>query len=154
MTLTNDDRADIARLAIDYAHAVDDRDWERFAGVFTADASIDYRSSAGIDGPRDEIVAWMPGALQLFEWTLHSVSTHRIVGESDGIASGVVHFVARHGLVWEGVPEQMDVVGVYRDTYARTPDGWRMTSRREDTMSISGGAFAAMVSAAAADDGE
>jgi hypothetical protein len=41
----------------------------------------------------------------------------------------------------------MDVSGLYHDQYVRTPTGWRFAARREHTLSITGGRFAAMAAA-------
>ena len=43
------DRAAIEDLVIAYAHAVDDRDWQRWERLFWPDATIDYRSAGGIE---------------------------------------------------------------------------------------------------------
>ena len=145
--LRADDRTRIEALAIDYAYAVDARDWAAFEALFTPDAAIDYRSAGGIEGAPAQVAAWMPDALSMFTWTMHSVSTHRIRFTGEDAATGDVHVLARHGLTFEGEDEVMDVSGVYRDRYLRTADGWRIAARREDTMAIVGGRFAAAVRA-------
>jgi hypothetical protein len=137
-----DDRAAIADLTIAYAYAVDERDWAAFEGLFTPDAAIDYTSSGGIAGRPAEVAAWMPDALSLFTWTMHSVSTHRIVFDGPDRAHGSLHCCARHGLEWKGGPERMEVDVVYEDVYVRTSAGWRFEARDERTIAITGGAFA------------
>lgn len=144
MTLTLEDRARIGDLVVAYAYAVDERNWQAFEALFTPDAEIDYRTAGGIAGRPAEVAAWMPQALSLFTWTLHSVFSHRIAPTGADTADGSLHVVARHGLVWEGANEIMDVTGVYRDRYVRTPAGWRFAARREDTLAFTGGKFAAM----------
>ncbi|MCU0270727.1 MAG: nuclear transport factor 2 family protein [Acidimicrobiales bacterium] len=137
-----EDRARIGDLTVAYAYAVDSRDWATFEGLFTPDAVIDYRSAGGISGLPADVAAWMPDALGLFIWTLHSMSTSRITFTGPDTATGDVHVVARHGLTWEGAEETLDVVGVYHDGYVRTAAGWRFAARREQTLSVTGGAFA------------
>jgi hypothetical protein len=89
------DRAEIADLTVAYAYAVDERDWSAFEDLFTSDAAIDYTSSGGIAGAPAAVVAWMPEALSLFTWTMHSVSTHRIVFDGPDLAHGSLHCCAR-----------------------------------------------------------
>lgn len=145
MDTRSDDRALISDLVVAYSNAVDERDWTTFESLFAADAHIDYRSAGGIAGTPSEIAAWMPEAMATFTWTLHSISTHRIVFTGDHEATGSLHLFARHALTWNGADEVMDVNAVYRDTYLETEDGWRFSSRREETLLVTGGQFADLV---------
>lgn len=147
MNARADDRALIADLVVTYSNAVDERDWTTFESLFAADARIDYRSSGGIAGTPSEITAWMPDAMAMFTWTLHSISTHRVVFTGDQEAAGSLHLLARHALTWKGVEEVMDVNAIYRDSYTRTGAGWRFASRLEETLLVTGGRFAEMVAA-------
>ena len=147
MTITLEDRALIGDLVVAYAFAVDERDWKAFEALFTPDARIDYRSAGGLAGTPAEVAAWMPQALSFFTWTMHSVFTHRIQATGADTATGSLHVVARHGLLWEGANEIMDVAGIYRDEYVRTANGWRFAARREDTMCFTGGKFAEIAAA-------
>lgn len=147
MSLALEDRALIGDLVVAYAFAIDERNWQAFAALFTPDAAIDYRSAGGIAGTPAEVAAWMPNAMSIFTWTLHSVLTHRLEATGPDAATGSLHMFARHGLVWEGVKEVMDVSGLYYDQYVRTPAGWRFAARREHTLSITGGKFAEFAAA-------
>jgi hypothetical protein len=149
MSLTLEDRARIGDLVVAYAFAIDERNWQAFEALFTPDAQIDYRSAGGIAGTPAEVAAWMPQAMSVFTWTLHSVLTHRLEGTGADAAIGSLHMFARHGLVWEGKTEVMDVSGVYHDQYVRTASGWRFGARREQTLSITGGRFAEIAAARA-----
>ncbi|HEX5613645.1 MAG TPA: nuclear transport factor 2 family protein [Acidimicrobiia bacterium] len=142
-----EDRARIERLAIAYAYAVDEKDWRAFEDLYVPDALIDYRSAGGIAGTPAEVAAWMEGAMAMFAWSMHSISTQRIEFTGPDTATGSVHVFARHGLEWEGVEELMDVSAVYHDSYVRTASGWRFSKRREQTHDLSGGRFAALVRA-------
>ncbi len=141
-----EDRALIGDLVVAYSYAVDEQDWTAFEALFTPDAHIDYRSAGGIAGRPAEVAAWMPEAMSVFSWSLHSLSTHRLRFTGENAATGALHVFARHGLTWEGAAELMDVSAVYHDEYVRTPDGWRFAARREDTRVIAGGRFAEIVS--------
>lgn len=140
------DRTLIGDLVVAYAYAVDERDWAAFEALFVPRAAIDYRSAGGIAGSPAEIAAWMPDAMAVFSWTLHSMSTHRLRFTGEDAAVGSLHVLARHGLTWEGEDELMDVSAVYHDEYTRTEDDWRFASRREETLIIVGGRFAELVS--------
>jgi hypothetical protein len=135
----------IQDLAIAYGHAVDDRDWERWEALFVPEARIDYTSSGGIAGPPAEVGAWMPDALAIFTWSLHSIFTHEIRFTGPDRATGRIHLFNRNGLTWEGQEEFLDVGGLYIDEYARIENRWRFTVRVEHTLYIDGGAFAAVV---------
>lgn len=147
MDHTLEDRAHIGDLVVAYAFAVDERHWQAFEALFTPDARIDYRSAGGIAGTPAEVAAWMPQAMALFTWTLHSVSTHRLEATGPDTAKGSLHVVSLHGLTFDGAKEVMNATGVYRDEYVRTPAGWRFAARREDMLSITGGRFAEMAAA-------
>ncbi len=144
------DRAAIQDLAVDYAYAVDDQDWERWRSLFSSDAHVDYASSGGIAGSRDEIVAWFPQAMSVFRSTMHTATCHEIRFIDDDHAVGRVHLFNRNELSWDGVDEVLDISGIYEDKYEKVDGRWRFTYRREDTVAIVGGAFAEMLRGIAA----
>ena len=135
----------IQELVVAYGCAVDDRDWTRWEALFTPDAHIDYLHSGGIVGTPAQLAAWMPDALGLFAWSLHSVLTHEIRFTGPDTATGRVHLFNRNGLEWQGRPEIFDVGGRYLDDYRRTGDTWRFSRRVEETLYVTGGEFAAVV---------
>ncbi len=135
----------IRDLAIAYGFAVDDRDWDRWRSLFTADARIDYTQSGGIAGTLAQVAAWLPDAMTVFAWSLHSVLTHEIRFTGAGTATGRVHLLNRNGIEWQGTPELCDIGGLYLDEYRRVGDHWRFTSRVESIRYITGGEFAAVV---------
>ena len=135
----------IQSLVVAYGFAVDDRDWERWEALFLADASIDYTHSGGITGAPAELAAWMPGALSVFTWSLHSVLTHEIRFTGPDTATGRVHLFNRNGIEWNGKMEFCDVGGLYLDRYRRTGDRWQFSERVEQSHYITGGDFAAVV---------
>jgi len=139
------DVAAIRDLAIAYAHAVDDRDWARWQALFVPDAHIDYRHSGGIAGTPAEVAAWLPGAMSVFRFSLHSILTHEIRFRGPDTATGRVHLFNRNGLDWEGRFELCDIGGLYLDDYVRVGDHWRFARRVEHSHYVTGGAFAAVV---------
>ena len=120
----------IQELVVAYGHAVDDRDWTRWEALFTPDAHIDYLHSGGIAGTPAELAAWMPDALSMFTWSLHSVHTHEIAFTGPEIATGRLHLFNRNGLEWNGRPELFDVGGRYLDEYRVVDGHWRFARRR------------------------
>ena len=135
----------IESLAVAYGHSVDDGDWARWEGLFLPDAVIDYTHSGGITGTPAELAAWMPDAMSIFAWSMHSVLTHEIRFTGDDTATGRVHVFNRNGLEWNGAPELCDVGGLYLDRYRRVGDRWRFAARTEHSHYITGGEFAAVV---------
>jgi len=147
------DRAAIEDLATAYAYAVDDRDWVRWEALFRPDGRVDYTSAGGIVGTPAEVAAWMPDAMSVFEFCLHTTTTHQIrFTEGDG-AVGRVHVFNRNGVRWEGQPEIVDVSAVYRDRYVRVAGRWWIAERVEHTLCITGGQFADLIRQMAADSG-
>jgi hypothetical protein len=147
------DQMAIQDLATAYAYAVDDRDWTRWEALFLPDAQIDYTAAGGIAGSPAELAAWMPGAMAVFTFCLHTTSTHEIRFTGPDRASGRVHVFNRNGLEWEGQSEVFDVGAVYHDAYARVGSTWRFASRIEHTTYFTGGAFADFIRAAVAASG-
>jgi hypothetical protein len=147
------DHLAIEDLVTAYAYAVDDRDWERWQSLFTADAHVDYTSAGGIAGNPAEVAAWLGDALAIFEFCLHTTATHEIRFTGPDTARGRVHVFNRNGAHWSGRPEIVDVGAVYHDTYLRTPAGWRFSERVEHTTYITGGTLADLIRAAAVDGG-
>ena len=143
----------IQGLAIAYAHAVDDADWARWEALWVADAHIDYSSSGGIVGTPAEMAAWLPEAMSIFAWTMHSILTHEIRFTAADRATGCVHLFNRNGVTWEDEDEIFDVGGFYDDEYVRIADTWRFARRRERTVYLAGGGFADMLRAALAKEG-
>jgi hypothetical protein len=139
------DRLAIQDLATAYAYAVDDGDWARWEALFTVDAHIDYTAAGGIAGTAAEVAAWMPGAMAIFTFCLHTTATHEVRFTGPDTAVGRVHVFNRNGVEWEGESEIFDVSAIYEDSYRRIGSNWRIAGRTERTLSMSGGAFAQML---------
>ena len=140
----------IGDLVVSYGFAVDDKDWTRWEALFTPDAFIDYTHSGGITGTPAEIAAWLPGAMEAFMWTMHSVLTHEIRFTGPDTATGRLHLFNRNAIEWKGTTEFSDVGGLYLDEYRKVGDAWRFSRRVERTYYVTGGEFAALVRGLAA----
>lgn len=146
----------IQDLAVAYGYAVDDRDWARWESLFMPDARVDYTESGGIAGTPSELAAWLPGAMAMFAWGLHSISNHEIRFVGDDEATGRVHIFNRNGVVTDDAHEFVDVGGLYLDTYVRSGDAWKFSERVEHTLYVAGDGVAAAirdVAASTASDG-
>ena len=130
-TYTEDHHA-LQRLAIEYANAIDARDWDRLDKVFTADAWIDYSAMGGIAGSYADIKKWLPESLKYFTGFMHFMGNFHFEIQGDS-ASGQV--AGMNPMVLKGlIPglERTVVYGFwYEDTYRRTENGWRITRRTE-----------------------
>lgn len=141
MTMPSDaDRQQLQQLAIEYANAIDARDWDRLDRIFTSDAHIDYTAVGGIAGSYPEVKAWLPRSLRFFKSYMHFVGNfqYQMVDDGDGNVDGdhargqvaCTNPMVLPGLI-PGLPRTV-VFGLwYDDEYLRTVDGWRITRRSE-----------------------
>jgi hypothetical protein len=128
------------RLAIDdlltrYATVLDNRRWGDLGTVFTPDATLDYRSAGGIRGSLAEVGEWLSTVLPFFTWTQHLV-LNRAVDLAPGADTATSHaaFSNPNGAVVDGEPWLFLVGGAYHDQLVRTPGGWRISHRVEETL--------------------
>jgi 3-phenylpropionate/cinnamic acid dioxygenase small subunit len=129
------DRSEIDDLLTRYASLIDRRRFSELDTVFTADATLDYRSAGGIRGSFPEVRDWLATVLPFFSWTQHLV-LNRAVELAPG-ADGATSQSAFHnpnGAVVEGEPWLFVVGGAYHDRLVRTPEGWRIAHRVEETI--------------------
>ena len=127
------DRIEIDDLLTRYATAVDTRDWDLYQSVFTADAVIDYTSSGGIRGGLAEVTKWLTESLAMFSMSQHLVTNRDIRVTDDTATSHSYLYNAMGRTTRDGTLALMFVGGSYRDKLRRTPDGWRITERIQDT---------------------
>jgi 3-phenylpropionate/cinnamic acid dioxygenase small subunit len=129
------DRLEIEDLLTHYATIIDGRHWDAFGTVFTADATLDYRSAGGIRGTLPEVAEWLATVLPVFTWTQHLVF-NRAVSLTRGAdhATSRADFQNPNGAVVDGQPWFFLVGGAYHDRLVRTPDGWRIAHRVEETL--------------------
>ena len=138
------DRLEIDDLLTRYTVALDTRQWDQLATVFTPDATIDYTSSQGIKGKYPEIRIWLEKALTAFSGSQHLLGNRQI--ELDGDhgtgrtyffnpntltdAAGSGHHALRRGLLRRQV--RADRRGVAHRESGRADDlgGLRGAARR------------------------
>lgn len=125
------DRFEIQDLLIDYAHAIDSKNWQALDVVFTPDAFIDYSAMGGAKGNLAEIKDFLAKAMPLFPHTQHLVANMQIRVEGD---TGSGRIMCHNPQVMEiGGVKQIFFLGLwYLDKYVRTDKGWRISERVEE----------------------
>lgn len=125
------DRLEIQQLMVDYASAIDQRNFDALDKVFTPDAYIDYRAMGGIDGPFPKVKAWLAEVLPTFPMYSHMIGNFDIKVEGDKASSRIICF----NPMLVDLPERGRHVMFYglwyHDKFLRTASGWRMCERVE-----------------------
>ena len=124
------DDLDVQRTLHDYAWACDDGDWALLPTVFTADARLDYSSTGGPVGGRDEVCAWLEASLTQVEMIQHVVTNFRVDVDGDE-AAGRAMFLCIFRL--PGMEGVLQTGGYYELAFRRIPaDGWKISRLYED----------------------
>ncbi len=133
-----EDRIEIEDLLTRYCSAIDAKDFDRLATVFTRDAVIDYTRSGGIKGEFPAVKKWLAKALAPFSMTQHVVSNIELAVQ-DERARCVCSFFNPMGLPKDdGSLHMFFCGGYYRDALLRTGDGWRICERVIDQIYMYG----------------
>ena len=133
-----EDIAEITQVLYRYARAVDTKDWKALEGVFTADARIHYALEGGAEVSFAQLGPWLAGAMRIFEVTQHVV-TNPLVELAGDSARSVCYLQATHAQVrLDGTRKLTTEGGRYSDTWTRTPEGWRIATRRLDRTCVDG----------------
>ena len=125
-------RFELQQLVIDYANAIDARDFDRLDRIFTPDAYIDYRAMGGIDGPYAAVKAWLPEALSHFSGFMHLVGNMSFDVNGDAASGRVACFNPMEFPLPSGEKHVMFLGLWYVDQYLRTVEGWRISRRVEE----------------------
>jgi len=126
------DRLEIQDLLARYSHAIDKRDFDALDRVFTPDALIDYTAMGGARGQLPYIKRWLAAALAQFSGFQHMVATTELTITGDTAASRTI---CHNPMIWQdGGTDHVFFCGLwYRDSLVRTPDGWRICERVEES---------------------
>jgi len=127
------DRLEILELMSQYSNAIDQRQYERLDQVFTPDAYIDYRAMGGIAGRYPQVKAWLGPALQSFPNYYHLIANTQIVLSGDTATARTVCFNPMEVPLPAGGRQVMFLGLWYCDKLLRTPQGWRITERVEES---------------------
>lgn len=127
------DRLALRELVDRYASAVDARDADAFAALFTPDAVlavyeredaepvVEYR---GHDALRDVM-----DLLRHYSATFHLMANHLCAIRAPDGATGETYCMAHHLTEAAGGATDLVMYIRYRDAYTRTGDGWRFARR-------------------------
>ena len=126
------DRLEIQQLMVDYANAIDTRNFDGLDRVFTPDAYIDYRTTGGIDGRFPEVKAWLAEVLPTFPAYQHLNGNVDIRLAGDTATSRTACFNPMAVALPDGKRQVMFIGIWYLDRFVRTPQGWRMCERVEE----------------------
>ena len=135
MTLTvqeMSDRIEIDQALTRYCHAVDDRDWETYRTIFTAEAVIDDVVTGGIRSGVEEHIVYLTRALQHIRLSQHTISTILLDVNGD-TARALVQCVCPMVVDLAGGGTQTMLLGVrYRDRLIRQRGAWRISELVEE----------------------
>lgn len=125
------DRLEINDLITDYSYAIDTRSWDDLDDLFTADAHIDYTAVGGESGDLPTIKTWLAKTLEMFSGFQHLVATSKVEITGDTASARTL---CHNPMIMDNKGGQTVMfVGIwYHDTFVRTEDGWRISSRREE----------------------
>jgi 3-phenylpropionate/cinnamic acid dioxygenase small subunit len=133
------DRIEIQDLMVRYARAIDTKDYGLLDTCFMPDAHVDYVSSGGTKGPYPEVRAWLEKALAPFPAMMHLVANNQVELNGDQ-ANSRTYVINPMGFPnKDGSLHVFTVAAHYVDKLVRTPDGWRIAERIEETVLMDGG---------------
>lgn len=126
------DRLQIQQLLVDYATAIDTRQFDDLDEVFTNDAYIDYRAMGGIDGDYPDVKAWLAQVLPAFPMYAHMLGNISIRFDDAERSAATVRSLCFNPMVPAGDTDQVLFLGLwYDDAVVRTRHGWRLIRRVE-----------------------
>jgi len=123
--MTMSDESALTALSLEYADAVRARDAERWAATWTDDARWVLGPGRDVVGREAIVQMWSTSlakysiVVQLYLASTFDIDGDEATGRCEFQELNVVADGSRHVLA-----------GHYDDTYRRTADGWRFTSRR------------------------
>jgi SnoaL-like domain len=124
------DRLEIQDLITAYSYAIDFHRFDDLDAIFTPDATLDFTATGGIAGPLPEIKEWLASVLVHFGGHQHLVATSAVQLDGDAATAKTLC----HNPMWFADPAQPPLfVGLwYLDSFVRTAEGWRMSSRIQE----------------------
>lgn len=128
------DRTEIRDAITHYTFGIDLGEWDRLDRVFTPDASINYVESGGIDATFAEVKPWLIENLAVAPNRVHMIGQIDFEELPDGEIQANAYF---HNPMTFDFGEQkfpVEVTGIYRHTFTRTPEGWRSRKLHETVL--------------------
>jgi hypothetical protein len=123
------DRLEIQDLITAYSYAIDFHRFDDLDEIFTPDATLDYTATGGAAGSLPEIKQWLTSVLTHFGGHQHLAATSLVELDGDTATAKTIC----HNPMWftDAATPPMFVGMWYFDSFVRTTDGWRMTSRMQ-----------------------
>ena len=123
------DHVSVQRVLYDYAWACDNGDWSLLRSVFTDDARLDYSSTGGPAGGREEVLGWLEQSLSQVPVIQHVVSNFQIDVTLDRGAGRAMFFTAARV---PGLDDMLYTGGYYDLRFRRAAEGWKIEQMVED----------------------
>ena len=123
------DQLAIQRVLTDYAWACDSGDWELLSSLFTADSRLDYSSTGGPAGGREELVRWLRDSLSQVPVIQHVVSNFQIEVTRNRAEGRATFYTAAQ---IPGLNSMLTTGGYYELAFKREPGGWKIERLVED----------------------
>jgi SnoaL-like domain len=122
----------IVALCIQYATALDSRNWTLLRDCFVPDVTADYAGVGRIDG-YGALEAVCRAALEPLQASQHMLGNHtvRVTGDE---AEGTVYFRAQHVRRETPGGDNYIVAGIYTDRFVRRDERWRIAHRKLDVV--------------------
>jgi len=130
------DRAAIGDLLIDFARALDDRDWEGYAANYAPEGTLAFNGHVAHEG-REGLAAFVEAGLGQYAGTHHVSANHAITVEGD-VATSRSYLIAAHIFDASDPTRHADGAGWYRCRLRRTDTGWRFTEVSVEIKYLSG----------------
>jgi len=132
------DRIEIGDLLVRYTVAIDRKDYALLDTCFLPDAHLDYTSAGGIAGDYPKVRAWLEAALAPFPMTVHYVTNSVVELDGDRATARTAVLNPMGFQNPDGTLHQFTVGAYYDDELTRTPDGWRIARRVEESAFMDG----------------
>lgn len=125
------DKMEINELLARYCHALDQKDWVTFRNIFAPDADMDFSAFGGPRGSVSDLEAFLAPILAGLAGSQHIVSTVMIDLAGDVAKARSAAIVPMTTVTADG-KESTSISGLwYEDDLVRSPDGWRIQSRKQ-----------------------
>lgn len=130
------DRAAVGDVLIDFARALDDRDWEGYAANYAPEGTLAFNGHVVHEG-REGLATFVERGLGQYAGTHHVSANHAIVVVGDE-ATTRSYLIAAHVFDASNPTRHADGAGWYRCKLRRTDAGWRFTEVSVEIKYLSG----------------
>ncbi len=136
------DREAIREVRYRFGAALDTRDWEQFAALFTDDATGDFTSvgATGAASPKDAIVGMFRAAFRLpvDRLATQQIISNVLVDVQGDTATSSSYLEGHHRLPGHAGGDDVTLRARYDDHLVRTRDGWRIGRTTLTVISVTG----------------